>query len=453
MQSNFTPPHSLETERAVLASVMLEPEVLNDLRLTVDDFYLEAHQVLYLTYQALDTEGIPIDHRTVQARLEERGELERVGGVAFLVTLDVDLPDLGRAAVYADILRERTRRRRLQALADRLGHQIQSGEATAEELAGQARRALEDLESVEGGLRHLWAADHLPDVLQDAQQRRQQREETGEAVLGLRTGIPLLDGMLCGLSSGLYLLAGGPGVGKTTLALQIAAHVAREAPVVYVSFENSASSLVTKLLCSRSEVKTTPRDVSRGFADLDALEGAAGELQPILGRLGIVEGDGGLTVGWVRSLVRRALHQHEAERCLVVIDYLQLWAKTSRELRSLSDVRARVDALGGDLVSLARQLGSPVLALSSQSRAGGGYGGGRGGAALDSLKESGDLEYAADVAMFLTGAEGGTVAPPAVGLELTVGKNRHGPIGKVPLIFQPDRGVMREESPQESVFG
>jgi replicative DNA helicase len=429
----------------VLASVLLEPEVLGDLRLTVEDFYLEAHQVLYQTLQALASEDVPIDHRTVQARLEERKEFDRVGGAAFLYTLDSDLPDLGRAPVYADFLRERTRRRRLLTLAERLGQRVQTSDVTADELAGETRRALEDLESVEGGLQHLWGTDHLREVLADAQRRREQREETGEAVLGLRTGIPLLDGMLCGLSSGLYLLAGGPGVGKTTLALQIAAHVARQAPVVYVSFENSAASLVTKLLCARTEVKTTPRDVSRGFADLEALEEAAVDLRPILGRLGLVEGDGGLTVGWVRSLVRRALHQHEAERCLVVVDYLQLWAKTSRELRSLSDVRARVDALGGDLVNLARQLGSPVLALSSQSRAGGGYGGGRGGAALDSLKESGDLEYAADVAMFLTGVEDGSVSPPAVGLELTVGKNRHGPVGKVPLVFQPDRGVMREE--------
>jgi len=108
-------------------------------------------------------------------------------------------------------------------------------------------------------------------------------------------------------------------------------------------------------------------------------------------------------------------------------------------------VRERVDMLGGLLRELAQGLHSPVLALASHNRSAGNYGNGKGTAALDSLKESGDLEYAAAVVLFLTEAQERCATPPARAVELTVAKNRHGDTGKVGLIFRPDLGTMREE--------
>lgn len=106
----------------------------------------------------------------------------------------------------------------------------------------------------------------------------------------------------------------------------------------------------------------------------------------------------------------------------------------------------RVDMLGGLLRELALRLRSPVLALASQNRSAGNYGNGKGTAALDSLKESGDLEYAADVVLFLTEAQERLATPPARAVELPLAKNRHGDTGKLPLIFRPDLGTMREEA-------
>jgi len=284
----------------------------------------------------------------------------------------------------------------------------------------------------------------LRQLLDDTRARHAQRQASGQAVLGLHTGVPRLDGLLCGLSRGLYLLAGPPGMGKTTLAIQIALHVAREVPVVYASFENSATNLLLKVLCVQAGVN--PRDVRRGFVAPEVLAAAGVALGPVLDRLDILDGDGRLTVGHLRGRVRRSLAAQGAPRCLIVVDYLQLWAKTSRELRDLSDVRAKVDTLGGELIALAKQLDSPILALSSQSRAGGAYGKGGGEAALDSFKESGDLEYSADVAMFLTEARERKAPPPASALDLTVRKHRHGPTGTVELVFLPERGLLREET-------
>jgi replicative DNA helicase len=291
-----------------------------------------------------------------------------------------------------------------------------------------------------------WASALLPQVLADAKARRLQRETTGSAVLGVSTGVAQLDNMLGGFNEGLYLLAGPPGMGKTTLALQIAAAATTDVPVVVVTFEHGPANITLKLLCARAGVNL--HDVQRGYADLAKLRAAAEAWEPVAQRLAVVEGSSQLTVAQVRAQARRAMRQHQTERCLVVVDYLQLWAKVAEDLRGNFSVRERVDMLGGLLRELALGLRSPVLALAlaSQNRSAGNYGNGKGSAALDSLKESGDLEYAADVVLFLTEAQERIATPPARAVELTVAKNRHGDTGKVGLIFRPDLGTMHQEA-------
>ena len=299
------------------------------------------------------------------------------------------------------------------------------------------------LRSTDAG-RLQWASTLLPQVLADADARRLQRETTGSAVLGVPTGLAHLDHLLGGFTEGLYLLAGAPGMGKTTLALQLAAAATADVPVVVVTFEHASANLTLKLLCTRAGIN--PRDVQRGYADLTKLRAAAEAWQPVAQRLAVVEGSSQLTVAQVRAQARRAMRQHQSERCLVVVDYLQLWAKVAEDLRGNFSVRERVDMLGGLLRELALRLHSPVLALASQNRSAGNYGNGKGSAALDSLKESGDLEYAADVVLFLTEAQERCATPPARAVELTVAKNRQGDTGKLSLIFRPDLGTMREEA-------
>ena len=344
-------------------------------------------------------------------------------------------------------LRDLHQRRLVAELVERAGVGLVDDDRPAadlalelEERAAAIRGALHDADA--GQL--LSGADLLADVLTDAANRRRQREATGRAVMGLPTGLSTLDDCIGGLNTGLHLLAGGPGVGKTSLALQMALEVAAETPAIYVTFENSPANLLQKAIAARATPALRVSDIRRGYADPAALEEAAQRLP--LEQLYLVEGNGALSVADVRAKARRATARHSASQCLVVVDYLQLWAKASRELRELGTIRERVEALGTELGELSRRLDSPVLAIVSQSRAANYGREGTGRAALDTLKESGDLEYAADVVMFLTSSDR-FAQPPMQALDLTIKKNRHGPGDKVvPLVFRADHGVMHLEA-------
>jgi replicative DNA helicase len=285
-----------------------------------------------------------------------------------------------------------------------------------------------------------WAADLVPAILADMAARREQREQTGRAVTGLQTGIRRLDDILNGLNEGLIVLGGGPGVGKTTFCVQASWQVAAAGtPVIYVTYENSPANLVLKSLAAQAGVEAS--QIERGLVDAAPLAEVAQRQGAVLRRWAVLEGTSRLTVAQIRAKALGAMNHHKAERCLIIMDYLQ---RAAHGL-GYDQLRANVSGLAGDLRELATRLGSPVLAISSQNRAAGNYGGGKGSATLDSLKESGDLEYSADAVLFLHGNDQRRAIPPAQAVDLVVGKNRFGAQGTVPLIFRADLGTFREE--------
>lgn len=442
-------PRAPEAEQAVLAACLLEPEILDDLDLTAADFAEERHRVVFGACRELRADGHAVDLRTIQAFLEDRGSLGAAGGLAYLAGLDLALPDLARAPQYAEIVRDRALKRRLFEQGTRLMREATNGK-TGLDIAARFRRIFEDLESPAGAGDRAEFGVVSRTVLEDARMRWEQYRETGEPVYGLKSGLPSLDAALTGLHQGFYLLAGSTGLGKSTLAWRIAQHVARSAPAVYVTFENSRENLVTKALCARAGVNT--RHVRMGYADPDKLAAAAAELGEQLGsRLEVVDGDSHLTVGRVRAIARRAMERTRSRSCLVVIDYLQLWAKCSRELAAFSDPRLRVEALAAELLALSRRLDSPVLAVSSLSREG--HRKSRQGEEpeLEHLKESGDLEYGADVALFLMAARDRVdVRPPLQALELRVKKQRNGPQALVRLLYHTEHARVEEEDRREA---
>lgn len=396
-----------------------------------------------LYWEAIDylPEGVFVDDEAAAAWRQVADDIEADKTPEAPDDWPADRDPLKTARRLADLMQRRMIAGAMEQLAAGMYSKRPATEllTALEEEAAQAKATIR---ATEAG-RLTWAADLVGEVLRDAEERRRQREETGKPVLGLPTSIGRLDTLLSGFNTGLYLLAGGPGVGKTTFALQIAAAVTKEAPVIYLTFENSPVNMTLKALAARAGVNT--QDVTRGFADISALRRAAEEWRPIGSRLAMIEGTGRLTMAQVRALALRAMNRHQAGRCLVIVDYLQLWAKAAEELQGHRDARERVEVMGNALRELAVRLDSPVLAIANQNRTGGDYGR-KGAASLDSLKESGDLEYMADVAMFLTKDEERQATPPAQAVTLTVAKNRHGETGKASLIFRPDIGQLREEA-------
>ena len=352
-------------------------------------------------------------------------------------------PDPQAAAGY---LVELLHKRQVAGLIQRTAGELHQGEKPARDLALELEQAAGKIgnDAAELGAGAIqWAAELVPDVLLDAEKRREARDRTGRPVFGLSTGISSLDELLGGLEQGLYIVAAPPGMGKTTFAFRIACNITAEAPAVYVSYENSPVNLATKGLCAAARIPF--RDLRRGYADLTQLRAGADAWSPIAERLALIEGTGKLTVAELEAQARAAMKHHGTDKVLVVVDYLQLMAQLTDGLSGIKTVRERVDALTGELAGLATRLRSPVLVVASLNRAGGNYSAGVGSTSLDSLKESGGLEYSADVAMFLTKPDDQRGAvDPVKALDLTIAKNRHGPCGQVKLVFNGNMGTIRE---------
>jgi replicative DNA helicase len=290
-------------------------------------------------------------------------------------------------AAQAQYLRELFQRRAIAAALESVAEELYNSKTSAGELGRKleeaARRAQGLVEETQFG-QLIPAHDLLPRVLEDAERRQKLCTETGRATRGPRTGIRKLDEILNGLD-GLLLLAGRPGIGKTSLVLHISGQVTREASVVYVTFENPPENLVLKAVCAQAGINT--QDIDRGTADLEKLLATAVKWgRDVAPRLDFVQGTAHLSLTQLRSHVLQAVRRRKADRCLIVVDYLQLWAKYAAAYRHIQTVRGRVEALGADLRELATQLKFPVLAVSSQNREQGGYGDGRGRTSLDSPK-------------------------------------------------------------------
>lgn len=387
----------------------------------------------------------PAAFSTYSAQWIELGESIRAGQLPFGNDWGPAAQDpQATARRLHDLYQRRLLAEAQQKLAQALYDPEQTGEQLAALLESESIRVKSKLNSLTSVNPFDWGSALLPGILALAGDRRRQRQKTGKACMGIPSGFSGLDQILNGFGVGLHVLAAGPGAGKTTLALQWCVECAQAGyPAVYVTYENSPQNLVLKLLAARAGISCA--EVERGYADPDRLAEAAATLQPVLDRLAIIEGTSKLTMAQVQSRVRQVQNAHGEQSVFVVLDYLQRAAHQ----QGYDQLRHSVSAMAGQLREMANQTGSTVLAISSQNRSGGDYGRGAGTANLDSLKESGDLEYSADTALFLCPDPELRATAPARGMKLVVLKNRFGATGSLPLIFRPDIGVYREPGRRE----
>lgn len=344
----------------------------------------------------------------------------------------------------AHTLADLFQRRLLAGAQVRLAEALYDKEKPASEVAALLEKEAVDVQIAVRALRAGQACS-MPSLFHELFQSLLERYEAvkeGKLVVGIPSGLGTLDQYLGGFQTGVHLLAAQPGMGKTTLTLQIAAHVASLGiPVLFVSFEESLERLTLKAVCQMAGLESKRYGEGRG--NPNDIHQAMLRYGAALSPLYLIEGNGRLEVGQLKAKALAAMNKHKQERCLIVVDYVQRWAGAKQ---SFTDYRHVVAGMVSDLRELALRLKSPVLAISSQNRPG------QGEARLTSLKESGDLEYSADTALFLVQAQSREGGAGMRAVDLVLAKNRFGDLGSVELVFQPAIGKMSELSFYEDVY-
>lgn len=427
------PPHSLEAEKAVLGSILLDPRVLDDVatQLVADDFYVDAHRKIYARILDMHAENRTIDLMLLVEELRRHGEFEAVGGAAYLAEVAQSVAVASHAVYYAEIVRN-------HALTRSLIHAGTDIVRDAFDLSLEPREIINRAEERIFAVRDRRSSgDAVPvsDVLFEAFQMIDRRMQ-GEAT-GVPTGFTDLDKLTGGLhDSELIILAARPSMGKTALATNIAEHVSVDSGLttLFVSLEMSRLELVQRMLCSRGKING--HKFRSGFLsaeDREKLVRAAGELSR--GQL-LIDDSPSKTVTEIAAVARR-LKRRSGLR-LVVIDYLQLI-----EPDNPKDPRQeQVAKITRRLKTLARELKIPILCLAQLNRQTEVAKDNR--PRLSHLRESGAIEQDADVVMFVHREEYYHTREEAqnqglCGLaEVIVAKQRNGPIGDVKLTWREE---------------
>lgn len=409
------PPPNLELERAVLAGLMLDPNVLEELQLAREDFGDASHRLIFKALTAVHPD---VDVRTLEAWLEQRGHLAKVGGLGYLAGLDMSLPDLLRVPLYAGILRELRVRREVAERAHRLAYIAEEpGEITARDLLDHAGADLVATEKLlatgEAGLEGMGVTTH--DL------ERELQERNGTALLGLSTGFRALDAILQGLEPGkLYILAARTGMGKSALAddilLSVAVHQKKRAALFTLEMtkRERAERMVSKL----TEIEYTR--IRQGYLTDSNRARISVALSTLRAAPLLVNDSPGLTLAAIAAELRRA--RREGPLGLAVVDYLGLMSFAGLDGDNLDQ---RLGQISGGMAKLARELDIPIIALHQLNREPEKRVGGR--PQLSDLRGSGNLEQDANAVLFIYREEVYTQKPEHRGAaEIIVAKNRAG---------------------------
>jgi replicative DNA helicase len=424
---NRVPPHSLEAEVGVLGAVLLNNEVLSHVTDILDreDYYRTGHRLLYEVMLELWERASPIDLVTATEALKHRGLLEKAGGAAYLASLTNQVPSVENAVHYARIVRERAILRKLIWVSTEIASEGYSSDAEVEDYLDRAEKAI--FEVTARKIRPTFA--RMKDILRDTFTKIEQLYENKDLVTGVPTGYHDLDQLTAGLQpSDLIIVAGRPGMGKTSFVLNIAQYAAIEIrkPVAFFSLEMSKEQLVMRLLCSEARIDS--HRLRRGMlkdSDWPKLTRAAGTLAeaPIF-----IDDTPGITTLELRAKARRL--KSEADLGLIVVDYLQLMRG-----RGSYDVREQeISEISRSLKGLAKELSVPVVALSQLNRGVESRADKR--PLISDLRESGAIEQDADVIMFIYRDDVYNKESTEKGIaEIIVGKQRHGPTDTIRLAF------------------
>ena len=429
-----TPPHSLEAEQSVLGGLLLDNETWDRVaeKAVSGDFYSRSHRLIFETIGALIELGEPVDLITLSEALENDQKLEDAGGFVYLAEMMNNTPSAANIAAYADIVRERAVTRELISVANEIaevGYDTQ-GRGSAELLDFAETKVFAIAEKRASKSE---GPENLHTVLEKTVDRIEKlcSTDTG-GVTGVPSGFTDLDKMTAGLQkSDLIIVAARPSMGKTTFAMNLAEHAAmtQDKPALIFSLEMPADQIMMRMLASLGRIDQTKiRTGQLDDEDWARLSSTMGLL--IENGKMFIDDAAGLTPTELRARARR-IHRDHGGISMIMVDYLQLMRAPQ-----FSDNRTlEIAEISRSLKALAKELEVPVVALSQLNR---GLEQRSDKRPINSdLRESGSIEQDADLIMFIYRDEVYHDDSEFKGMaEIIIGKQRNGPIGRVPLTFQ-----------------
>jgi replicative DNA helicase len=425
-------PHNLEAEKSVLGAILIHNEAFNHAAELIDsrDFFRDAHRRIFDKMVQLSERNDPIDFVTLKEELGRSGELEEVGGPAYIASLADGVPRSANVEHYARIVKEKATLRNLIQSANRILSEAYRAEEDAEVILDGAEKAI--FEIAEDRIREGFVP--LRDLVQSSFATIEKLQQHKGLVTGVPTGFIDLDEMTSGLQpSDLVLVAARPSMGKTSFVLNIAQHVGTQTDMTvgFFSLEMSKEQLFMRMLTA--EARIDAHRFRSGYLN----EKDYGRLSHALGTLAearvFIDDTASLGVLEMRAKARRLQAEHGLH--LLIIDYIQLMQGRGR----FESRQAEIASISRSLKGLAKELKIPIVALSQLSRASETRSDHR--PQLSDLRESGALEQDADVVMFIYRDEqyrdaDGQPNQESEGIaEIIIGKQRNGPVGTAKLAF------------------
>lgn len=431
------PPQDRQAEISLLGALMVDNHYISNVCTIInrDDFYERRHQIIFDAVISLFEQNIPVDIVTVTDKLVTLGQLEAIGGRAYLVELQEDVYSAANSERYAEIVKDKSILRKLMHLSSMIYSKAQHMEGEVRELLNLAESKVFEI-SMHRSDKGFESIKNLVPVAFD---KMEMLEKLGGQVTGLPTGFGVLDEMTAGMHGGeLIVVAGRPGMGKTAFALRIMENVAVDhgRAAALFSLEMSSDQIVQRLLSSRARVGShrlrTGRLRDHEWENLVRSAGPLAE-SPIF-----IDDTATMNVWDLRTKARLLKSQYDLQ--LIVVDYLQLMSGGER----VENRQQEISLISRSLKGLAKELDIPVIACSQLSRMVETRGGEKKPILAD-LRESGAIEQDADVVMFvyrpsayklseeereqIKGTDEENLA------EIIIAKQRNGPTGTVKLTF------------------
>ncbi len=433
LQNLKMPPHSLEAEQSVLGGLILDNDAWEKVseKIVSEDFYRNEHRLIFRALHFLAENSRPMDVVTLFEFLEQEGEADEIGGLAYIADLAKNTPSASNIGAYADIVRERAVLRSLIGVANEIADAAYEPKGRKpDELLDLAEskvfKIAEERENKDGG------PEAVAKILPKALDRLEEIQQSKGGITGLATGFKDFDQMTSGLQpADLVIVAGRPSMGKTTVAMNMAEYAAihGDKPVVVFSMEMPSQSLLMRSFASIGGIDATKlRTGALDDRDWDNLSVASNIIRNNCKLF--IDDSAGLSPTEVRTRSRRLAREH-GQLSLILIDYLQLM-----RVPGLTENRTQeVSEISRSLKALAKELNCPVVALSQLNRSLEQRADRR--PVMSDLRESGAIEQDADLICFIYRDEVYNPETEKKGMaEIIIGKQRNGPIGTVNVTFQ-----------------